>query len=393
MPRGAAVVRYQGKKGVVWRVKYRDAAGKQILETLGPEPQWNKTRAERELGKRLASVDEGYRKPERLTFESFARRFLEDYLPGRRLKSTTLENYRYMLDRHLIPCFGPLELAELERDPELLDRYVTRKVREGLSPKTIHNHLLLLNTMFKRAVVWRLVRSNPVEAIERPRVHQPEMSVLSEDEIHRLGGAYDELACEATGTECDWWLLAKAIVFVALGTALRRGELLGLRWRSVNLLEGKVDVREAYVRGQVTTPKSKASRRMVELGPKTLEIFEEQWRRSAFRGDDEYVFAHPEKGTPVDPARLVRSYLKPALRRAGITKPFRAFHDLRHTSLTYAAAAGNPQIYVQARAGHSQGAITERYMHAAQIAFPEAAARSENRMFGARINQPPSHKS
>jgi hypothetical protein len=37
MPRGAAVVRYEGKRGAVWRIKYRDAAGKQVLETLGPE--------------------------------------------------------------------------------------------------------------------------------------------------------------------------------------------------------------------------------------------------------------------------------------------------------------------------------------------------------------------
>jgi len=81
---------------------------------------------------------------------------------------------------------------------------------------------------------------------------------------------------------------------------------------------------------------------------------------------------------------LAKRYLRPALARAGIGRPFRPFHDLRHTSLTHAAAAGNPQIYVQARAGHSQGSITERYMHAAQVLFPGAAERSEARMFGGR---------
>jgi hypothetical protein len=55
--------------------------------------------------------------------------------------------------------------------------------------------------------------------------------------------------------------------------------------------------------------------------------------------------------------------------------------------LTHAAAAGNPQIYVPARAGHSQGSITERYMHAAQVLFPGAAAKSEERMFGAPSNE------
>jgi integrase len=58
-------------------------------------------------------------------------------------------------------------------------------------------------------------------------------------------------------------------------------------------------------------------------------------------------------------------------------------HDLRHTALTHEAAAGNPMAYVQLKAGHSQGAITERYIHAAQVHFPGAAARAEQRMFSA----------
>lgn len=74
--------------------------------------------------------------------------------------------------------------------------------------------------------------------------------------------------------------------------------------------------------------------------------------------------------------------MRPALARAGIEKPFRPWHDLRHTALTHEAAAGNPQAYVQLKAGHSQGTITERYIHAAQVLFPGAAARGEVRIFG-----------
>jgi hypothetical protein len=106
---------------------------------------------------------------------------------------------------------------------------------------------------------------------------------------------------------------------------------------------------------------------------------------------NDLVFCHPTKGTPLEASSLATRYLKPALARAGIEKPFRPFHDLRHTSLTHAAAAGNPQIYVQARAGHSQSAITERYMHAAQVLFPGAAERSEARMFGSGGDQPGQH--
>jgi len=72
----------------------------------------------------------------------------------------------------------------------------------------------------------------------------------------------------------------------------------------------------------------------------------------------------------------------PALAKAGITKPLRVWHGLRHTALTHEAAV-NSQSYVQMRAGHSQGAITERYVHAAQVAHPGAADRSEERIFAA----------
>jgi hypothetical protein len=51
VPSGAAVIRYDGARGVVWRVKYCDAAGKQVMETIGREADgWTKQKAERALG-------------------------------------------------------------------------------------------------------------------------------------------------------------------------------------------------------------------------------------------------------------------------------------------------------------------------------------------------------
>jgi integrase len=156
--------------------------------------------------------------------------------------------------------------------------------------------------MLRRAVVWRLIRTNPVASVDRPSVTQREMSVLTEAKIARLVTAYDELASEATDDEKPWWTLATAIVLTALGTAMRGGELIGLRWHSVNLLEAKIDVREANVRGRFTTPKSKASRRVVELGPRTLAVLEEQWRRSAYRSDGACFPRWVQKGYKIGPA-------------------------------------------------------------------------------------------
>jgi integrase len=203
-------------------------------------------------------------------------------------------------------------------------------------------------------------------------------------EIARLWTAYHQLEHDtANEDEKLWWRLARTITFVALGTALRRGELLALRWNDIQLLEGRIRVRQAYVKSRFTTPKSRASRRMIEIGPRTCDLLSAHWQQSAFQADDELVFSHPDKGTPLDASKLARVYLRPALKHAGISKPFRAFHDLRHTALTHDAAAGNPMTYIQMRAGHSQAAITERYIHAAQTNFPGAAQKSEQRLLSA----------
>jgi len=383
MTREGSVIRYKGRRAIVWRIRYIDASGRRVIETCGPEPGWTQKRAERALRNRLTDVErEGYEKPDRLTFSEFADRWFIDHLPARNLKPTTVETYGFAL-AHMVGFFGDSPLTELAQHPALIDRYVAAKVRQGLAPKTINNQLLTLNVMLKQAVRWKLIHANPVADVERPRLQDSDSQVLTESEISRLWAAYGQLEHEAPASKRGWWRLARSITFVCLGTAMRRGELLGLRWRDVQLLEGLVHVREAFVRGRFTTPKSRASRRLVELGSRTQELLTGHWQTSAHTGDDDLVFGHPDTGGPLDPSRLSRLYLRLALRRAGIDKPFRPFHDLRHTALTHEAAAGNPQVYVQLRAGHSQGSITEKYIHAAQVLFPGAAQRGEDRIFGA----------
>src|SRR5436309_196486 len=121
------IIRYEGKRGLVFRIKYRDAAGRQIMETLGPEAAgWNQRTARRELRNRLTDVErDGYRKPERQTFEAFAERFKTDYLPGRNLKPSTVVDYELTIRVHLVPFFGELELASIE--PADVDGYIAAK--------------------------------------------------------------------------------------------------------------------------------------------------------------------------------------------------------------------------------------------------------------------------
>src|SRR5487761_2571168 len=85
-----AVWRYPGTKRVVWRIRYRDASGRRILETLGTEPEWNRTRATGELRRRQVDVErQGYVRPDVVRLSEFAHEWLRDYVPTRGLKATT----------------------------------------------------------------------------------------------------------------------------------------------------------------------------------------------------------------------------------------------------------------------------------------------------------------
>jgi hypothetical protein len=90
MPRGAAVIPYDGKRGRVWRIKYTDGDGRQVMETVGAERDGvTRKQAEGELRERLVRVErKGYRRPKRLTFAEYAATWLEkgatrrDWKPG-----------------------------------------------------------------------------------------------------------------------------------------------------------------------------------------------------------------------------------------------------------------------------------------------------------------------
>src|SRR5262249_44864809 len=280
MPRGAAVVPYHGKRGTTWRIKYADAGDRQVMETLGREADgWTERKAEGELGHRLRLVEQGLRKPEKLLFSDYAERFLTEHVPSRAVKKSTMIDYTKTIHGHLIPELGKLPLGELERRPDLVEAYIAAKLEQGLSPKTIRNHLTLLGRMFKVAMRWNLVQRNPAALVDPPRaLDEPETEVLTEVEIARLLIAYRELELNPPkDTEREWWALSRRIVTVALGTGLRRGELLGLRWQDVSLLDGRLSVRQAWVRNEMTTPKSRSSRRKLDLGPRTVEVLQEQW--------------------------------------------------------------------------------------------------------------------
>jgi integrase len=172
-----------------------------------------------------------------------------------------------------------------------------------------------------------------------------------------------------------------------LYTGLRRGEVLGLRWRHVFLADPKgarLEVRETVVYGRAETPKSERSERTIALGPRLADEMFQHRGRMAFASDEERVFCSPQTGGVLDVVRYAKT-LRAALTKAKVEKPLRPFHDGRHTSITNAAAAGTPPAALQARAGHSAFSTTQIYIDLAGETFREEAERLERRLLGTRI--------
>jgi integrase len=135
--------------------------------------------------------------------------------------------------------------------------------------------------------------------------------------------------------------LARALYLMAAMTGLRQGELLGLRWRDLDLDAHKVRVRQTFVRGEFKGPKSARGSRGVPLARQLRQAQLELRSSSAFVEDDDLVFGDPETGMPLN-RHVVRRRFQRACRRAGVRVV--RFHDLRHTFGTRVAASGDVSL-------------------------------------------------
>jgi site-specific recombinase XerD len=116
-----------------------------------------------------------------MRFEAFAREWLDSYPRTKDLKRSTTEGYESIVEHHLTPAFGRLQLAAI--DVAELDRYIAKKRMDGLAPRTINRHLNLLHSLIKAAEGRGLARSNPVSSVERPREPRRRWRILSPAEI------------------------------------------------------------------------------------------------------------------------------------------------------------------------------------------------------------------
>jgi integrase len=284
---------------------------------------------------------------ERLTVEDAGVRLIELLeLKGR--KPSTIEAVRSTLRIHLVPQFGDRPLDRV--DVRAVERFIAAERRDGKAPKSIRNYLGILHSIFELAIEEGWARENPVKRAAKPEgAGGADIRFLTIEEVEAvLLVVPDDVLGSIEGT----------LYLTAAMTGLRQSELLGLRWRDVDWLAGKVRVRRAYVRGEYGTTKSRRGFRAVPLADRVGAELEALSRRSAFTGDDDLVFGHPQTGGPLDRSK-VRKRFKAAVKAAGIRDV--RFHDLRHTFGTRMAAVGVPMRTLQEWMGHADFKTTLIY--------------------------------
>lgn len=284
------------------------------------------------------------------TFAAFA----EEWMDTRVLTSCKPSEYatrRSILDLHLTPHLGALRLDRV--DVRALERLkatlaTATEERKALGAKSIRNVLAVATGLLRYAVDAGILDAVP--KVAWPKAAEPDFDYLDAGEGARL----------IAGARPEW----RAMIFVALRTGLRKGELLALQWGDVDLVTRRLNVQRSDWEGQVGTPKS-GHGRIVPLSPEAVAVLK---AHRHLKG--ELVFC-TEDGSALT-RHECRRPLWYACKRAGLRQV--GWHVLRHSFASQLVAAGVSLKAVQELLGHSTIAVTMRYAHVAPAAKVDAVA-------------------
>lgn len=317
-----------------WTLLYRPRGQKRLRRlTLGRFPRLSLGDARDVARKKLAEIQLGkdpaaeWREGKSdLSFEQLAQLYMEKHAkPSKR----TWRKDERMLNRDLLPGWRRRKAKEIKRSDvlEVLDSIVERG-----SPIAANRTKALISKIFNFAVGRGVIEISPAYQIDRPSREHRRDRILTEDEIRTIWHALDDLNPK----------MASALR-LALLTAQRRGEILGMRWSELDLAEG-----------WWTLPAERAKNGLshrVPLGPQALATLRE--RRPLAR--TEFVFPGGQPGLSFSNPQ---KHMRRLRQRTNID--FR-FHDLRRTAASLMTGLGVPRLVVSKILNHADSGITAVY--------------------------------
>ena len=374
-------------------IRNRSKGSWSIIIDVGKDPKTGKRRqqwhtikgtkrdAQRALREMLTAVETGnYVKPSKLSLGEWLNQWLVSYV-SIHTTPRTQESYRYIIKTHLLPALGSIPLDQLQ--PQHILTYYGRALSDGradgkggLSARSVLYHHRILSEALSHAVKMGYLVRNVAEAVEPPRPDRAIVSTLSRSDIDRFLDA---------ARNTPYYVFYTTLLY----TGLRRGELLALKWRNLDLNRRMLHVTESAYKlsnGEyvVKEPKTPHSRRAVAL-PSSLALLLKYYREQQTNAvsklgirltEDGFVFTGSD-GKPLDP-NLVSHIFGRMIKNVGL--PHIRLHDLRHTHATMMLEAGVHPKVVSERLGHASIGITlDIYSHVLP-GLQEAAADKFDRM-------------
>jgi integrase len=301
-----------------------------------------------------------------------------------RLRQRTYERYDQILRLHLIPGLGHHPIQKLA--PQHLQAFYKHKLEDGLSKSTVGTFHNVLHKALDTALRWGLVSRNVSELVTPPRKEHYEIQPLCIEQVQQLLKALPGNPLEV-------------LFLLALGTGMRQGEILALKWQDIDLMRGTLQVRRVLTHITVrlrkvgepsfieTEPKTERGRRSLALPEVVLQALIAHKEQQAVLIRDagrywqhhDYVFC-TKLGKHLTPNYVVTTF-KSLLKKAGL--PNIRFHDLRHTAATTLLALGvNPKI-VQEMLGHTEISMTmDIYSHVLPTMQKEAMYKLNTALWG-----------
>ncbi len=335
----------RGKRNSVWVGRFREdfltEDGSRLRRkrsvVLGPVRELGKRDAERLLSERLAAINQGRHKPEMvITFERFvSERWEPNIFPT--LRFSTTRKYRHVFRAYLVSPLGKLNLVEI--GPAEIQSLIAHWAKR-LAPYTVLTIRNVLSKIFATAVQWGYLHANPVMGVQVPAlINQRDRLALAPEQARRflavLGEPY------------------RTMVLLALLSGFRRGEIFGLRWKSVDFAEGSILVAESIFGGRLAPVKTRASRRKVFVDGTVLDAL--RGLRPAHVQPDDFVFSN-SRGLSLYSENIQKRVLDLACERAGI--PHVSWHNFRYTYATWANPTGESIKALQAQLGHTDSRLT-----------------------------------
>jgi integrase len=316
--------------------------------------------------------------PSRMTVATFLERWIE-HMQGQ-VSPRSHERYAEIARKNLMPLLGGLTLTKLQpaQISAAYARALTsghRKGKGGLSPRTVTHLHRVLREALQQAVRWQLLIRNPADLVKPPRVERGQMQTLDAE-------GTVELIEAARGTN-----MAVPIMLGVL-CGLRRGEVVALRWRHVDLDHGQLSVvasAEQTDQGVREKETKSGKARNVALSPMIMDelrshrLKQAEWMlQLGVRIDQDHHVITREDGRPLQPRSLTHAFVK-FVQRHNLQRV--RLHDLRHSHATHMLAAGVHPKIAQERLGHSSVSVTiDLYSHVLPGMQAEAVSRVDAAM-------------